>query len=178
MHHTRRASDAKPVGGSSREGSTLGLRPAGDRRLSAANTRYGAALARRLGFGFTEAVALQHLALAGTAGLTARGLGERLSVTSGAVTALADRLERAGHLERLPNRADRRSLVLRLTPSGLQEAARHASPLAEELYEAAAALAPQERALVGRFTRTVVEIYERRARGGDAEKDLGDPGGS
>ena len=134
------------------------------RRLSAANTRYGAALARRLGFGFTEAVALQHLALAGEGGLSARGLGERLSVTSGAVTALADRLERAGHLERRPNREDRRSLVLRLTPSGLTEAARHVAPLTEELDEAAASLTPEERALVGRFLGTVVEITERRAR--------------
>ncbi|WP_166395093.1 MarR family winged helix-turn-helix transcriptional regulator [Rubrobacter marinus] len=136
------------------------------RRLSAANTRYGAALARRLGFGFTEAVALQHLALAGAEGLSARGLGERLSVTSGAVTALADRLERAGHLERRPNREDRRSLVLMLTPSGRREAARHVAPLTEELDEAAAKLAPEERALVGRFLDAVVEITERRSRAG------------
>lgn len=141
------------------------------RRLSAANTRYGAALARGLGFGFTEAVALQHLALAGTEGLSARGLGERLSVTSGAVTALADRLERAGHLERRPNPEDRRSLVLRLTPSGLREATRHVAPLSKELDEAAMGLTPEERAVVGRFLQTVVEITERRARTGGDEKE-------
>ena len=141
------------------------------RRLSAANTRYGAALARELGFGLTEAVALQHLALAGAEGLSAGGLGERLSVTSGAVTALADRLERAGHLERLPNRADRRSLLLRLTPSGLREAARHVGPLAGELGKAAAGLTPEERVVVGRFLGTVAEITERMARAaGGAEK--------
>ena len=58
------------------------------------------ALARRAGIGATDLDALEHLEADGP--LTQRDLGERLSLTSGAVTMLVDRLERAGWMHRRP----------------------------------------------------------------------------
>jgi DNA-binding MarR family transcriptional regulator len=43
-----------------------------------------------------------------------------LDHTTGAVTALVDRLEKAGHLERRPHPTDRRSQTLHLTNAGIQ----------------------------------------------------------
>jgi DNA-binding MarR family transcriptional regulator len=46
-------------------------------------------------------------------------LGERLIVTRAAVTGLLDSLERGGFVKRSANPADRRSLVVEITPAGL-----------------------------------------------------------
>lgn len=46
-------------------------------------------------------------------------LGERLIVTRATVTGLIDSLERRGFVRRLPHPADRRSLLVEITPAGL-----------------------------------------------------------
>jgi DNA-binding MarR family transcriptional regulator len=67
--------------------------------------RYAAAIAKRMGIETSELAALSHLQEAGP--MTLGRLGERLSMSPGAVTALVDRLERRGHVERFPNPKDR-----------------------------------------------------------------------
>ena len=51
--------------------------------------------------------------------MTPSELGERLIVTRATVTGLLDSLERTGFVRRSPNAADRRSLVVEITPAGL-----------------------------------------------------------
>jgi DNA-binding MarR family transcriptional regulator len=82
--------------------------------------RMRAALARRAGISQTDLDALEHLEAAGS--LTQRELGDRLSLTSGAVTMLADRLEAAGLVRRLPHPADRRYVMLELSGQAVQRA--------------------------------------------------------
>jgi len=48
--------------------------------------------------------------------LTQRDLGERLALTSGAITMLVDRLERAGWVHRRPHPGDRRYVLIELSP--------------------------------------------------------------
>lgn len=50
--------------------------------------------------------------------LTPRELAARMDITSGTVTPLLDRLEKAGLLSRNNNPADRRSLLISITPAG------------------------------------------------------------
>jgi len=76
--------------------------------------RMRTALARRAGIGATDLDALEHLEADGP--LTQRDLGERLSLTSGAVTMLVDRLERAGWVHRRPHPGDRRYVLIELSP--------------------------------------------------------------
>ena len=45
-------------------------------------------------------------------------IAEELSITVGGISKLVDRIENAGHCGRLPNPADRRSSLIKLTPSG------------------------------------------------------------
>jgi DNA-binding MarR family transcriptional regulator len=52
--------------------------------------------------------------------LTPKGLAQELEMTTGAVTAMIDRLEAAGLIARRPNPTDRRSLFLHLSPDGLK----------------------------------------------------------
>ncbi len=125
---------------------------------------FAAAMARRTGLGLSEMAALEHLQHS-PGGLTPTELGRRLSLSSGAVTALVDRLERTGHVERRPNPADRRSSVVLPVPEGLEEAGRHLVPVAGELLEKTAELTDEEREAVGRYLEDATEILRRHARG-------------
>src|SRR2546423_6062548 len=81
-------------------------------RKALADARYRGALARVLGLIDSEVLAIQHLAREGA--LTSRQLGALLRLTSGGTTALVQRLERLGYVERAPNPRDRRSTLLQL----------------------------------------------------------------
>jgi DNA-binding MarR family transcriptional regulator len=79
-----------------------------------------AALARRAGITSTDLDALEHLEADGP--LTQRDLGKRLSLTSGAVTMLVDRLEKAGWVLRRPHPGDRRYVLIDLSPNAAASA--------------------------------------------------------
>lgn len=111
------------------------------------------ALARRARLSHIDLHALEHLEEAGP--LTPRDLEVRLGLTSGAVTALIDRLERAGWTTRTPNPADRRSVFVDLSDgaydiSGVSLAAFHA-----ELAAITNRLAPGDRAVIASFLARV-----------------------
>jgi DNA-binding MarR family transcriptional regulator len=74
------------------------------------------ALATHLGLGLTEYIALGHIYDEGP--LTATSIGERLSLTSGSVTALINRLEAGAYAKRVANPEDRRSVLISITPAG------------------------------------------------------------
>ena len=121
---------------------------------------YTAAVARRMGLGASEMAALEHLQGAGE--LTPGQIGRRLSMTSGAVTALIDRMERDGYVERIPNPSDRRSSLVRVTAAGAEEGMRHLRALAVELGEVIGGLSEEERRTVGRFTEDVTAAILRQ----------------
>lgn len=125
---------------------------------------FAAAISRTTGLGHSEMSALEHLQHAPEGGLTPTQLGGRLGLSSGAVTALVDRLEKAGYAERRPNPRDRRSSVVYLRPSNLEDATRHMRTLEEDLLQATAELDEEERAVVGRYLEAVTEIFARHAQ--------------
>ena len=125
---------------------------------------FAAAMARRTGLGLSEMAALEHLQHS-HGGLTPTELGRRLSLSSGAITALVDRLERTGHVERRPNPADRRSSLVLPLPEGLEEAGRNLVPVAADLLEKTAELTEDERAAVGKYLEAATEVFRRHARG-------------
>ena len=83
-------------------------------RFGLQRDRMRAALARWAGISAADLDALEHLEA--DSPLTQRDLGERLSLTSGAVTMLVDRLERAGWVHRRPYPGDRRYVLIELSP--------------------------------------------------------------
>lgn len=89
-------------------------------RFGLQRDRMRAALARHAGISATDLDALEHLEADGP--LTQRDLGERLSLTSGAVTMLVDRLERAGWVHRRPHPGDRRYVLIELSPQAAASA--------------------------------------------------------
>jgi DNA-binding MarR family transcriptional regulator len=89
-------------------------------RFGLARDRMRAALAKRTGVGAADLDALEYLEAEGP--LTQRDLGERLCLTSGAITMLVDRLEHAGWVNRRPHPTDRRYTLLELSPKATQAA--------------------------------------------------------
>ena len=89
-------------------------------RFGLERDRLRANLARRAGMSESELDALEHLEADGP--LTQRELGTRLSLTSGAVTMLVDRLEQAGWVQRRPHPNDRRAVLLTLSERAVADA--------------------------------------------------------
>lgn len=129
------------------------------------------AVAARYGLSLAEMLALDHLESAGE--LTPGQLGPRLQLTSGAVTALIDRLERRGLAERAPNPTDRRSTVVRLTERTQRFAREAYEPFVRDVDRAARRLSATESDAVTRFMDDLAEIAADHAalQGGEARGD-------
>jgi DNA-binding MarR family transcriptional regulator len=70
-----------------------------------------------------------------TGRLTAGEIARQTGLTSGAVTALLDRLERAGYVRRLRDATDRRRILVEMTEKARQGAVEVYGPFAEALAE-------------------------------------------
>jgi DNA-binding MarR family transcriptional regulator len=124
------------------------------RALSTAVILFHEAVASRLGLGAAEWRCLDLLDREGPA--TAGRLAELSGFTTGAITGIVDRLERAGYVRREPNPRDRRSVIVRpLENRALRDVV---TPIFESLGRAMAAVA-------GRYSArelTVIQDYFER----------------
>ena len=127
-------------------------------RLDVATSGLMVALARAVGVSVPELIALEHLDHDGSLGPS--DLAHRLQMTTGAVTALVDRLEKEGYVRREPHPRDRRRVLLKRTRAADDELAEQTSVLAAEIQAAAESLANEERAVVGGFLDHLTEIAE------------------
>ncbi|MEV5607530.1 MarR family transcriptional regulator [Streptomyces sp. NPDC052225] len=92
--------------------------------------------------------------------LTPSRLRERLDLTSGAVTACLDRLERAGHIARVRDQSDRRVVHLHYQPAARDLARRSFAPLARGTDVARQQFSDEQLATVARFLDTLNEQLE------------------
>jgi DNA-binding MarR family transcriptional regulator len=99
------------------------------RLLSVSGEHFSHVLARQLRLAPSDLVAIGHLYNDGP--LTPRELATRMEMTSGTMTALLDRVEKAGFLVRNSNPNDRRSLLINVTPAG-----QHAMQWVDEHFDA------------------------------------------
>ncbi|MFJ2204664.1 MarR family winged helix-turn-helix transcriptional regulator [Streptomyces microflavus] len=89
--------------------------------------------------------------------LTPGGLREHLGLTSGAVTACLDRLERAGHIRRARESTDRRVVHIHYEASARMAARDYFMPLAEATARARARFSEAELTTVLRFLAAMNE---------------------
>jgi DNA-binding MarR family transcriptional regulator len=87
------------------------------RRSQNATDRFDSAVAEALGLNRTDMRCLDVLQREGA--VTAGYLAEATGLTSGAMTVALDRLERAGYARRVRDSADRRRVLVELTPEVL-----------------------------------------------------------
>src|SRR6266566_9592840 len=95
--------------------------------------------------------------------LTAGQLAARLKLTTGAITGVLDRLERAGHAVRTHDAEDRRRVVVQPTPEARRFGSVVFRQLGRDLDELMTSYSEEDRALVEEFLRSVTEIVSQRA---------------
>lgn len=128
--------------------------------------RLGQVFAERNGMHPTDLQALLAVMQADTAGapLTPGRLGEHLGLSSGATTAVVDRLERAEHVRRTRDERDRRRVTLRYGAAAAAVGRAFFGPLAVKIDHLLAGFDGEELAAVRRFLeQTNVLMREHRA---------------
>jgi DNA-binding MarR family transcriptional regulator len=138
------------------------------RRLTVELDAVGQRFATVHGLGRTDVralVAIMDAARAGSA-LTAGALGAAVELSSASVTALVDRLERAGHVHRVPDPADRRRVVLEMSDSAMAAGAAFFGGLQRELLAAMEDYTDEELAVVRRFLVGMTDVIVGHAAPG------------
>ncbi len=105
------------------------------RRQVAWTVLHNQAIADRLGMAVTDLHCINLLDLEGS--MTAGRLAELLGLTTGAVTGVLDRLERTGLVRREADPSDRRRVIARLVPEGMEKVRAAFAPVgagAQEIY--------------------------------------------
>jgi DNA-binding MarR family transcriptional regulator len=100
--------------------------------------------------------------------MTPKEMVELLDLTSGSVTSLIDRMESSGYVERHPDPADRRGVLVRLTAEGRSTAAVLTENYVRFESELLGALGGEERAQLVQLLRKLLGAYEGKLS--DAQK--------
>jgi DNA-binding MarR family transcriptional regulator len=110
----------------------------------------------------TDMKALRFLMASRNAGavVTPGLLAETLRISTASTTKLLDRLERAGHLQRLPHPTDRRALMITVTDATRTDARESVGRIHARRFQAAARLSREERDVVIRFLSDLSAIEE------------------
>ncbi len=129
--------------------------------LVAEGQRIGHAFAHRHGVHGTDVEALIRVLVAGDGGrpLTAGELATELGLTTGAVTTLLDRLERAGHVRRERDDKDRRRVNLHYGDAGLALAQQFFTPLGALHRSATGDFSPEDLATVRRYLGATIGAF-------------------
>jgi DNA-binding MarR family transcriptional regulator len=141
------------------------------------------AAGRLLGREFTTAVVLFHEAVGRLLGLsaverkcldvlrrlgpvTAGAIGEHTGLTTGAVTGLMDRLEKAGYVRRARDPHDRRKVVVQLLPNERMDALLGAAfdPLADDMTKVAARYSDAELRAIADWIRQTTDVLVANTR--------------
>ncbi len=136
------------------------------RRLTVEVDAVGERFADLHGLGRTDVralVAIMDAARSGTA-LTAGGLGSAVDLSSASVTALVDRLERAGHVRRASDPDDRRRVVLEMSESTMAAGAAFFGGLQRDVVQALGTYTDEELAVIRRFLTEMTAVVQQHER--------------
>ncbi|MGE5250722.1 MAG: MarR family winged helix-turn-helix transcriptional regulator [Bacteroidota bacterium] len=126
-------------------------------------TRFRRAMIEWAGLNATDMECLELLSLKGIA--TPSELARHTGLTSGATTAMLDRLEKAGLVERRPNPDDRRGTLIVPAKSGAERAASWFEPARKALDELISSYSEEELEVISevfeRFTELWVQEREK-----------------
>jgi DNA-binding MarR family transcriptional regulator len=96
--------------------------------------------------------------------MSAGDLAQESRLTTGAITAVVDRLERAGYARRVPDPSDRRRVLIELTPKAYEASLElMVKPMGELTRPIATRYTEEQLRLFIEFTRDGREIQERHA---------------
>jgi DNA-binding MarR family transcriptional regulator len=120
------------------------------------------AVADRLGLNPTDHKCLDLVHRAG--GATAGDLAEWTGLTTGAITGLIDRLERAGFVRREDHPGDRRKVVVRVVPERLADVARLFRSLSEGMTELCGRYSEAELRVIADYMSRSADLFRQETR--------------
>lgn len=132
-------------------------------------------VAARMGINRTDHRVLEILNRKGA--MTAGDLAKASHLTTGAVTAVLDRLEDVGYVRRVRDTDDRRRILVEQTPEARKRAMRYYQPFMGEIIDAMEKYGADELEVVRDFMRGAAELSDDYARdlaatrGGQDEAD-------
>ena len=126
----------------------------------AAQELFASVLREELGLSIHERLVLVHLLNGGPMSMSA--ISRRMALSPGAITGLADRLERMGYVQRVSDPNDRRRNVLVLTEALIADFGRVSNSLIDEINALADELGSDGAAAVRTFLRRATTIFEAR----------------
>jgi DNA-binding MarR family transcriptional regulator len=132
-------------------------------QLAVAGAELDAAIARRMGLTAGDYLALKHLAVSSEP-LGPVELGRMVGLSSGAATALVDRLEHGGYARRTPHETDRRRQIVSATPWAHQRLLQELQPLATDIDRATAGLTTDQRRIVSAMLVELAALHRSHAR--------------
>jgi len=119
------------------------------RELATTSLFFHTLVAGKVGLNATDTRCLDILARSGHVAMTAGSLTEATGLTTGAITGILDRLERAGFLKRVKDARDRRKVLIELVPVEMARLA--------QLYDGLGASMEE---LAGRYTVSELQMIE------------------
>lgn len=128
--------------------------------LSTATVMMHTAIAERFGLSATDAKCMNFIRE--SEAITAGQLAERSGLTTGAITGVIDRLEKAGFVRRTSDPKDRRRVVIELLhdPRQDKEIMKLYAPLAEGSAAIAAEFTSEELEIIARFVTKSIAMLE------------------
>lgn len=126
------------------------------RRMGAQSVIVSQTVAARFGLNTTDLEGLDLIQLRGQ--VSAGQLATATGLTSGAVTALIDRLERAGYVERVDDPADRRRVLVRIREGAIVEIAKVYEPMQKRMFELWSQYGADELTVIENFLTRSLEL--------------------
>jgi DNA-binding MarR family transcriptional regulator len=130
------------------------------RELSDHNVFFHELVARRFGLNATDTRCLSFVARAGATEVTAGDLGRATGLTTGAITGILDRLERAEFVERIRDANDRRRVIVRPRPEACGRVAKLYESLGAAIMKLASSYTTAELEIIGDFLERDLAILK------------------
>ncbi|WP_405165803.1 MarR family transcriptional regulator [Nocardia sp. NBC_01499] len=134
------------------------------REFASAMVNFHAATGKLLGLSAVERKCMDTLRILGP--VTAGVIAEHTGLTSGAVTGLVDRLEKAGYAKRTRDQQDRRKVLVELVPNEQADALMGAAfiPFGAEMTELMSRYTPAELVAISDWIRRTTDILVTNTR--------------
>jgi DNA-binding MarR family transcriptional regulator len=139
------------------------------REFSAGTILFNQKVAERVGLHLTDMQCMNLLDLLGTS--TPSKLAEVTGLTTGGVTVMLDRLEKAGCIKREPNPDDRRSVLVRVSAKKMEKIHAHYAGVAKEFDAYMSEVSEAELETVSSFFKRINAIRMNTATGAEKNTD-------
>jgi len=131
------------------------------REMSALTVMFHSRVAERMGLSSTDEKCLD-LAMRADGVLTAGRIAELSGLSTGAVTGVIDRLERAGYVRRVRDPHDRRKVLVEVTPQNAEKFAHLFEGALASVEEVLSQFTPAEREVLERYNKASIDTFRAR----------------